>query len=168
MLLRWPIYVLLVSPSPKFQIALLNDQPFLSSRSFSRKCTKWPRNDNEHYKFNTNPCVLFISKDTKFQFALSYDQPCLSYRPFWDKCSEWHQNEEPYRVKDSPLYMYYWYRLVANFSPFHSTASCFWVTGHFEKKCTKWLQNDLEPYKVKCTLYMLLVSTSHKFHSVSL
>ncbi len=35
----------------------------------------------------------------------------------------------------------------------------------FWDKCTEWQQNDLEPYKVKCTPYVLLVSPSHKLHS---
>ncbi len=38
---------------------------------------------------------------------------------------------------------------VANFTPFCSTAIL--------RKCTEWHQNDIKHYKVKCTLYVLLV-----------
>ncbi len=46
----YPIYVLLVSMSPKFHSILLYDQPFLRYRQFWDKCTEWPQNDLEPYK----------------------------------------------------------------------------------------------------------------------
>ena len=38
----------------------------------------------------------------------------------------------------------------------------------FLEKCTEWPQNDLEHYKLKCTLHVLFVSLVPKFHSVLL
>ncbi len=44
--------------------------------------------------------------------------------------------------------------------------SCF--VRPFWDKCTEWAQNNVEPYKVKCTPYWLLVSLSVRFQSFSL
>ena len=44
---RYPMYTLLVTPSPKFYSVLLYGQSFSSYRLILTNCTEWPQNDLE-------------------------------------------------------------------------------------------------------------------------
>ncbi len=53
-----PIYVLLVSSSPKFLFISFFGQPFSSYRPFWDKCTEWPQNYLQQYKVISTPYVI--------------------------------------------------------------------------------------------------------------
>ncbi len=66
-----------------------------------------------------------------------YGQAFSSYRPFWDKCIKWSQNDlEYYKVKGTPFTYTTTYDFQ-NFTPPHSMACRFRVTGHFETSLSK-------------------------------
>ncbi len=120
------LYVWPISTSPKFQLVLLCQKPFLSYKPFSDKYTEWPQNDPEHYKVKCTLNMCYYSKPTpprhrvpNFTHVLLYDNMFLSYPSFWETCN-------------------------------------------------KWPSNNPKPYKIKCTSYVLLKSTSLKLLSVSL
>ena len=82
--------------------------------------------------------------------------------------------EYPWLDKECSKCKLYWPIYVTgvpefkNFTPFQSTTSHFWVTGHSETSALK-DSKMIKPYKVKATPYfLLLISTSPKFHPVSL
>ena len=45
---RYPIYILELTPSPKFHSISLYGQPFASYRTFWEKCIRWLQNDLKH------------------------------------------------------------------------------------------------------------------------
>ncbi len=62
-----------------------------------------------------------------------------------------HRNDpDRLKVKTYP-YGYYTNPRGPNFHPFHSAMSRFRVIGKFCEKCTEWLQNDLDLFKIKST-----------------
>ncbi len=107
---------------------------FLSYRPFWEKGTKWPIKWPSILQGQMYPIyVLLVSKSPEFHSVSLYGHTFLIHRPFWDKCTEWPQNDlEPNKVKSSTRSICIQCPLASNFSPFHFTASCFWVTGHFE------------------------------------
>ena len=109
------------------------------------------------------PHIILVSPSPKVQAFSLNGQLFLSYRWVWDKCTEWPQ-KWPWTYKVKSWYIYNYSPRVSNFPPFCSTTSRFRDTGNFDK-CTEWPQNDLEHYKVKLPHNVLLISTSHTFHS---
>ncbi len=57
---------------------------------------------------------------------------------------------------------------VSNFTPFCSMTSCFRVICHFETSAPNDPKLTLNPTRPNYPIYVLLVSTSPKFHSISL
>ena len=96
--------------------------------------------------------MLPVSPIPKFQSILLYGQQFLRYpcRPLRDK--------GPYIA-----HMYYQCSRVSNFSLFHSTVNHFKLQGIL-RKMHRMTQNDLEPYKVKCTSYMCYYQYSRDPH----
>ena len=84
----YPIYVLLVSLTPKLQ---------------SKKCTEWPQNDLEPYKVKlTHTCIISIL-ESQISARFTVRPAVFEITPFWDKCNKWTQNDlEPYKVKCTP------------------------------------------------------------------
>ncbi len=120
---------------------------------------------------------VYVFWSPKFHSILLYKQlfffVCLFCFVFWD--AGHFEKSAPMTPKwpwtlQSQMYPMYILLLprVTNFSPFHSMANRFWVAGYFEKRCTEWSQSNLEPYKIKCTPYVLLVPMSSKFHCFAL
>ncbi len=82
---RYPLYVLLVSQSPKCLSISLCGQAFLTKRPLWNKCTEWPQHYPERYNVKgTHVCALVVSLSAKFQ-SVSLQPAVFSYRPFWDK-----------------------------------------------------------------------------------
>ncbi len=99
---RYPIYVLLVSMSPKFHFVSLYDEPFSSYRPFWEKRTKWPQNDLESYKVKLSYIYVCFTSIHEAQISL-FCSKTNHYRvtgQFWEKCTKWPQLDlEPYKVK---------------------------------------------------------------------
>ena len=62
------VFLLVVSPCPKFQSVSFYDRPLWKYRPFWDMCTKWPQNDIEPYNVKGTPYILLIlSPSPKFQ-----------------------------------------------------------------------------------------------------
>ena len=103
--------------------------------------------------------VLPVSTSPKFHSVSLYDNPFWSYRPFWEKSAP-KSPQMTFNTTNSnvPLMCYLgpWF---PNFTPYPSTAISLRYRALWYK-CTEWPQNDLEPYKVKCTPYMYTLPES--------
>ncbi len=124
----YPIYVLPVYTSPKFDSVSLYDEPFSKYRPFWEKCTDYPQNDLEHklkctqYVFLVSLILKFISVTPNWHLTLQghmclinvllvstshifhsislHDKSFSRYRLFWDQRTKLPQiDPEPYKVK---------------------------------------------------------------------
>ncbi len=151
---RCPINVLLVSMCPKFHSISLYDEPFSSYRPFWEKCTKWPQNYLEPYKVKLRYIyVLQISTRPKFHcFALRravFELQAILRKVHW-MTPKWPWTLQGHRYQINVL-------LVSMSPKFHSVSlydQPFSRYRPFWNKCTEWPQNDLNPYKFKCTQYI--------------
>ncbi len=112
---------------------------------------------------------IFIGYSFKYMITHSSDELFLSYRPFWEKCTKWPQNDLEHcklkrttyvcvtSVLDSQILI----RFALRPAVFEIQASL----GQVHQMTPKWhwtLQGQRYP------IYVLLLSTSSKVHSISL
>ncbi len=162
------VYVLLVSPLPKFQSVLLYDKQFSRCRPFWDWCTNWPQNDLEPNKVNVPHICYQCLWVSSYSILFSLRPAVFELQEILRKVHQKTQNDlEPYKVTGIP-YMCYQYPQAPNCTHFQSSTKRFWETGHFEKvhrMTPNWLWTlQGQMYHIN----MLLVSMSRKFNSVSL
>ncbi len=126
------------------------------------------QNDLEHYKVMCPINVLLVSMSPIFHSVLLYNQPFSKYKPFWDKCPEWPQIDfESCKVK-------FPYICITSIPDSQTSLSFTLWPAVFEIQVILRQVHQMTPkwlWTVQghmCHIYMLLVSTSPKFHSVSL
>ncbi len=145
--------VLAVSPSSKFYSILLYDHPFFRATChFKTSAPNAPQNDLGPYKIKCTP---------KYVLLLS---PTPNFSPFHSMASYFEsqailKKSEPNDPKLTLNHTrskvpHICVLLVSTSRDFHSVSlydQPFLRCRPFGKKCYVWPQNDLEPYKVKCT-----------------
>ena len=111
--------------------------------------------------------MLLVYTSPKFHSISLYDQPFSRYRPFWDKCSEWPQIDLdntrsnypiPYTTVPEPQISLHFVLRPAIFE----LQAIFRQVHRMTPKGSWTLQDQ------RYTTYVLLVSSSPKFHSVLL
>ncbi len=149
----YPIYVLLVSTSPKFHP--------LTSCCWVGPCwekfTEWPQIDLEPYKVKL-PCICITSvPDSKIslRFAL---QPSIFETQAILIQVHWMTPKWPWalQVQIYPIYLLLVQR-IPNFTPFGSTMNRFRVTDYFEKSAPR--KRCLRTTDARVTTVVLLCSS---------
>ncbi len=133
-----PIYVLLMSGSPKCYSILLYNPPFSRYKVVNRKCTEWHQNDLEHLTVKRIPCTVCTTEAQIFVcFALR--RAAFKIQGCWKlQKSEMHANDlqtdlEHVTVKSSPYTLGMYHRGL-NLGPFQSTIK------HFQDTFTRLLK----------------------------
>ena len=126
----------------------------MSYRPFWEKCTKWPQNNRKPSKVKCTPYMCY-----EYPLVQVHSVSLCNELFFWvtghlEKSAPNDPNITLNTHTSSKVpHMCYLCPWFPNFTLFCSTASHFWYRSFWDK-CTQWPQNDLEPYKVKCTPYM--------------
>ncbi len=161
--------ILCISSFPESQISvLLTLRPAIFELStIGENCTNGPQITLDHTRPNVPHICVNSIHESHISLRFPYDQSFSRYRPFLRQVHrmnpKWHGQMYPIcntSFHDSHL--------------FHSTSRHFPVTSHFRAnvpdsqisqfssyrsfydKCIECLQNDLEPYKVKFSIYTYL------------
>ncbi len=147
-------HVLIVSRSPKFHSVSLYDQPFLRYRAFWDKCTEWPPNDLDLTSSNVPHIFITIVPESQISLRFALRPAFFNIQAIWRQVHrmipKWPWTLQGQRYPINVL-------LVSMCPKFHSVSlydEPFSSYGPFWDKCTEWPQNNLEPYKFKCTLYI--------------
>ena len=146
----YPIYVLLVFLSPKFQSVSLCDLQFCRYRPF------WDKSPND-FKMTSNTTmskvphiyVLLVSPSPKFQSMSLYDEPFFELQAIWRQMHRMIPQMTLNTIKVNGIP----YVLIVSPSPKLQFVSL--CNQPFYRKCTELPQDDLKHSIVKSTLYTL-------------
>ena len=165
--LRYPIYVTSVRESQILLHFTLRN-PFLSYRPFWDKCTEWPQMTLNLTRSNVPHICITTIPGSQISLRFTVRPALFEIQTIVRQAHRTTPNRPSTLQCQSTLYMY---NLNVPGSQIHSVLlydEPFLSYRPFWDKCTEWPQTDLEPYKFKGTPYMLLVSASPKFYSISL